>query len=117
MPRFVAPHLVSNLAKIAEFEAVVSELGCTPAQLALAWLLAKGDHIVPIPGTTRLEHLKENLGAAHIVLALETVRTLDEILPANALEGPRYTAAAQAQIDTELLPGEAVDGPVRPATH
>ena len=66
------------------------EKGCTPAQLALAWLLAQGEHIVPIPGTKKRDRLHENLGAADVELTAEDLARLDELAPAGAAAGARY---------------------------
>lgn len=106
MPRFLRPNLAHNLIAVRAFEALAAELGCTPAQLSLAWLLARGDHVVPIPGTRSIAHLEENVGAASIALDPTVVTRIDAIFAGEAIRGARYPAAAQAQIDTELLPDE-----------
>lgn len=106
MPRFVAPNLAHNLTAVDRFDALARELGHTPAQLSLAWVLAKAPHIVSIPGTTSIAHLEEDVAAAHIVLAPDTVERIDAIFAGDAVRGARYAAPMQAQIDTELLPGE-----------
>ena len=64
--------------------------GCTPGQLALAWLLAQGEHIVPIPGTKKVDRLRENLGATDVELSAEDLIRLDELAPAGAAAGERY---------------------------
>lgn len=109
MPRFVEPRLSRNLELVRRFDAVAADAGITPAQLALAWLLAKDDNIVPIPGTRSTRHLEEDVAAATIALAPETVAAVDAIFPPNALAGARYIAPMQAQIDTELLSGEELE--------
>lgn len=106
MPRFVEPLLSRNLAIVDGFDRIAAEGGITPAQLALGWLLARAPHIVPIPGTRSIAHLEENVAAATLSLPDTTLAAVDALLPPNALSGPRYAAAAQAQIDTELLPDE-----------
>lgn len=68
--------------------------------------MAKGDHIVPIPGTRRVERVEENLGAASIALSPKTIAQIDELFAPEAVRGPRYPAGAQAQIDTETFPDE-----------
>jgi len=108
MPRFVEPNLAHNLVAVRAFDALAGELGLTPAQLSLAWTLARGEHVVPIPGTTSLAHLEENLGAAEVELSLEVIARIDALFSGNAVRGPRYPAEAQAQIDTELLPDEVL---------
>lgn len=107
MPRFVEPDLTHNLALTAQFDALAAELGCTPAQLSIAWVLARGEHIVPIPGTTSAAHLEEDLGALAITLSPETIDRVVAIF-ANHIAGPRYVAAMQAQIDTETFPDEVL---------
>ena len=73
-------------------EAIAREKRCTPAQLALAWLLAQGPDIVPIPGTKRKERLEENVGAAEVRLSAEDVKRIAEAVPAGAAAGERYPA-------------------------
>lgn len=106
MPRFVEPLLSRNLAIVDGFDRIAADGGVTPAQLALGWLLARAQHIVPIPGTRSIAHLEENTAAATLILPDAALAAVDALLPPNALSGPRYAAAAQAQIDTELLPDE-----------
>lgn len=84
--------------------ALASEAGCTPAQLALAWLLHKAPHIVLIPGTTRVDHLDENLGALDMKLGASLVKQLDALVNERTVSGPRYAQATQAKIDTETYP-------------
>lgn len=108
MPRFNPPHLAANLALAARFAGLAREAGLTPAQLSLAWCLSRGDHVVPIPGTTSIAHLEENVAAATLVVPRDLLDSVDALLPANALSGARYSAAAAAQIDTERLPGETL---------
>ena len=71
-------------------EAIAAQKGCTPAQLALAWVLAQGDDIVPIPGTKRSEYLEENVAAVSLELTSEDLHVLDEAAPAGAVSGDRY---------------------------
>jgi aryl-alcohol dehydrogenase-like predicted oxidoreductase len=104
MLRFVEPRLSRNLALVARFDAIAAGAGVTPAQLSLGWLLAQDPCVVPIPGTRSFAHLEENM--ATVALPAEVLAAVDALLPANALAGPRYSAAMQAQIDTEVLPGE-----------
>lgn len=106
MPRFVEPNLAHNLALLNRFEAVAREVGITPAQLSLAWVLARGENIVPIPGTRSIAHLDENVIAATLNLTPEVVAAVDAIFTPGAVAGPRYSPAMQAPIDTELLPEE-----------
>ena len=104
MPRFVEPLLSRNLAIVRRFDALAAENGLTPAQVSLGWVLSRGDHIVPIPGTRSTRHLEENMAAR--ALAPDVLAAVEALFPPNALDGARYPAAMQAQIDTELLPDE-----------
>lgn len=108
MPRFTGDNLAHNLKAVAQFDALAAERSITPAQLSLAWLLAQAPHIVPIPGTTRIDHLEEDVAAAYISLDSETLARIDAIFAHGAIRGPRYPAAMQAQVTTETLPGEAL---------
>jgi aryl-alcohol dehydrogenase-like predicted oxidoreductase len=87
-PRFQGENLEQNLTLLETVKRMAAEVGCTPVQLALAWLLAKGDDVVPIPGTKRVSYLEENVAAADLTLTDEQVRVLDESLPPTA--GDRY---------------------------
>jgi aryl-alcohol dehydrogenase-like predicted oxidoreductase len=106
MPRFIEPAFSRNRPLVEEFERIAAEAGCTPGQLALAWVLAKGDEIVPIPGTRSIAHLEENLAAATLSIDAGRLAKVDAIFPPGAISGPRYAAAMQAQIDTETFPDE-----------
>jgi aryl-alcohol dehydrogenase-like predicted oxidoreductase len=75
---------------VGEVEAMAREKGCTAAQLALAWVLAQGQDIVPIPGTKHVRYLDENIGALDVSLSSDELQRLDEILPAGAAAGERY---------------------------
>lgn len=97
MPRFDGAALEHNLALRATLVSLAEERGCTPAQLALAWVLAQGDDIVAIPGTTRARHLEENLGAIGVEVSREDLARIDRELPTPA--GERYHAAGMAVID------------------
>ncbi len=104
MPRFQEPNFAANLKLLDGLAAAAREADCTMGQLALAWLLARGDNIVPIPGTTNPDHLRENAGAADVSLDPGLVARLDVIINADNVRGPRYNAATQAEIDTEEAP-------------
>ena len=99
--RFSAEHYPRNLALLPAFEALAREAGCMPAQLALAWLLAQGEHIVPIPGTTSLDHLREDLAAADLQLSADTIARAGELINQRTVSGPRYPAQATQEVDTE----------------
>ena len=89
-PRFTGENFQKNIALVHEIEAMAMEKGCTAAQLALAWVLAQGNDIVPIPGTKRVKYLDENIAALDIKLGDEDLRRLDQILPPGAAAGDRY---------------------------
>ena len=101
MPRFSAEHLPRNLALLADVEAVARELEVSAGQLALAWLRARGEDILPIPGTRSIEHMRENLAAADLRLEATTAARLDALLTPERVAGGRYAAAQQAEVDTE----------------
>ncbi len=101
MPRFQGENLDSNLKMIAELEEVASQLSVKPGQIALAWLLAQGDGIVPIPGTKRIKYLEENVAAADVDLDPETVQRLKEIFDPSRVMGDRYGASWQESADAK----------------
>jgi aryl-alcohol dehydrogenase-like predicted oxidoreductase len=101
MPRFSPDNYARNLALMAPFAALAREAGCTPAQLALAWLLHQGQDIIPIPGTTSLEHLREDLGAAAIQPGADVLARAGELINQSTVVGPRYAPQATAEVDTE----------------
>ncbi len=101
MPRFSPENYAANLRLLDEAQAVAREAGCTLAQLALAWLLQRGEHIVPIPGTTRMAHLEENLGALQVRLTPEQWERVERAVNPRTVVGPRYNPATLAEVDTE----------------
>ncbi len=101
MPRFFPENFAANLRLMADYRALARQAGCTPAQLALAWLLHKGPDIIPIPGTTRLEHLQENLAAADVRLDAGLVARLEALVSDRTVVGNRYPESARAEVDTE----------------
>jgi aryl-alcohol dehydrogenase-like predicted oxidoreductase len=101
MPRFEPLNYAANLRLLDGYAAIAAEFGCTPAQLALAWLLARGDHVIAIPGTRSSAHLRENLGGAAPVLSADATARLDGLINERTVVGARYSAAAQAGVDTE----------------
>ena len=101
MPRFQPENLAHNLELLERFEAIAARAGCTPAQLSLAWVLARGEHVVAIPGTTSLDHLEENFAAGALVPDAEVIAEVDRLFSPGAVAGARYPAAAQADVDTE----------------
>ena len=101
MPRFEPENYSRNLKLYGSYTDIAIEAGCTPAQLALAWLLAKGEDIIPIPGTTSLAHLQENAAAGQFTLTHEIIARMETLINQNTVHGTRYNAATQAEIDTE----------------
>ena len=89
-PRFTGENLDRNLTLVKRLEEIAAEKGCRPSQLALAWVLARGEDIIPIPGTKRVERLEENAGALDVVLTPEDVARLEEAFPPGAAAGTRY---------------------------
>jgi len=106
MPRFQPDNFSRNLKLLDPYEAVARETGCTPAQLALAWLLAKSENILPIPGTTRIEHLEENIRSVSVKLSDAIIRRLDAAINQETVCGARYIEATQREIDTETFPAK-----------
>lgn len=105
-PRFQGDNLAANLALVERLAALAKDAGCTPAQLCLAWLLQRGDHIVPIPGTTSIAHLDENLATLARDWPADLMSAIEALFPFDAAAGPRYARDAQAQVDTETWTGE-----------
>lgn len=92
-PRFQGENFQRNLDLVKRMEEIARKKSCTPAQLALAWVLAQGDDIVPIPGTKRRKYLQENIAAIQVVLTSEDLARIDEVAPKNAFAGSRYPEA------------------------
>jgi aryl-alcohol dehydrogenase-like predicted oxidoreductase len=89
-PRFSGDALDANLGLVEKVKELAAEHGCTPGQLALAWVLAQGDDVVPIPGTKRVAYLEENLGATEVELSESDLRALEDAVPRDAVVGDRY---------------------------
>ena len=105
MPRFQPDTYAANIRLLdSGYAALAVEAGCTPAQLALGWLLAKAPYIVPIPGTTKPAHLAENVAAADVELSADVLARVDALINRHTVVGPRYSAATQAEIDSEEFP-------------
>lgn len=98
-PRFTGENFDKNIALVREVETMAQEKGCTTAQLALAWVLAQGEDIVPIPGTKRRNYLDENIAALDVRLDAEDLERLDEILPPGAAAGERYHARGMETVN------------------
>lgn len=109
MPRFQPPHLAANLALAGRLKQLAHDFGCTAAQLCLGWLLAKADHVVPIPGTTNIAHLDEDLETLAIEWPEDLSHAAEALFSIDAPSGPRYPCSAQKQIDTEVWANEPLD--------
>ena len=98
-PRFQGENFQKNLDLVRKVEEIAKEKGCKPSQLALAWVLAQGDDIVPIPGTKRRKYLEENVGALSLKLTKEDLRRIDEVFPPEAAAGGRYPEHMMALVN------------------
>ncbi|MGO9452310.1 MAG: aldo/keto reductase [Candidatus Binataceae bacterium] len=98
-PRFQGENFQKNLALVDRITKMAAEKGCTPSQLALAWVIAQGEEIVTIPGTKRRKYLEENVGADSVKLTLEDLKKIDEIAPRGVASGERYPAAMMGSVN------------------
>jgi aryl-alcohol dehydrogenase-like predicted oxidoreductase len=101
MPRFEPSQFELNARLLAPLGAIAGRVGCTLAQLAIAWVLAQGNHVIAIPGTTKVAHLEENYGAGSVRLDAATLAELDALFRPGSIAGARYPPATQAENDTE----------------
>ena len=104
MPRFYAENYARNLELLDQLVPLAQQHECTLGQLALAWLLKAGSHIIPIPGTTNSEHLRENFAAQTVELTPAEFDSISNVINTQTVFGDRYVAATQAEIDTEQFP-------------
>jgi len=98
-PRFQGENFQKNLDLVTRVQQLAKEKGCTPSQLALAWVLAQGKDIVPIPGTKRRPYLEDNAGAVQVQLSAEDLREIDKVFPSGAAAGPRYAEPMMALLN------------------
>jgi aryl-alcohol dehydrogenase-like predicted oxidoreductase len=101
MPRFAPDNYAVNQKLLAPYKALASQAGCTPAQFALAWLLQKAPDIIPIPGTTSVEHLHEDLAAADVTLSDELMAQAEALITQQSVQGNRYSEQSRGEVDTE----------------
>ena len=101
-PRFHGENFKKNLDLVAKVSEIAREKNCTPSQLAIAWVLAKGEDIVPIPGTKHVRYLEEDVAALNVTLTPEDVRSLEEVFPHGVAAGPRYPEQTMALLDSAL---------------
>ena len=98
-PRFQGENFYKNLALTEQLQAMAREKKVTPSQLALAWVLARGEDVVPIPGTKHVKYLEENAAAAEIVLTREDLGRLERAVPPTGVAGTRYTEAGMRNVN------------------
>ncbi|OOG49929.1 aldo/keto reductase [Rhodanobacter sp. C06] len=98
-PRFQGANFARNLALVDQVKALAADKGCSPAQLALAWVLAQGEDVLAIPGTKKRSRLDENLGALDVVLSPDDLATIDAVFPPEAVAGARYAAASMVHVN------------------
>ncbi|GMA62401.1 aldo/keto reductase [Alicyclobacillus fastidiosus] len=98
-PRFQGENFAKNLELVQKIEELARDKACSPAQLAIAWLLAQGDDIVPIPGTKRRKYLEDNLGGVEVALSAQDLRAIDEIAPKGVAAGTRYPASNMSTLN------------------
>lgn len=103
MPRFYPDNYAANLKLLPAYLALAQEAGCTPAQLALAWLLHQGEDIIPIPGTTSVEHLLDDLAAVNVQLDAGLMARLEALINPRTVAGDRYNAQSNSEVDTETF--------------
>ena len=101
MPRFYPENYAKNLLLLDGYAQIARDAGCSMAQLAIAWVLSRGERVIALPGTTRIAHLEENLGAASVTLGADALQRLDALINRHTVAGARYNPATQAEIDTE----------------
>jgi aryl-alcohol dehydrogenase-like predicted oxidoreductase len=98
-PRFQGDNWEQNMKRVERVREIAEEVDCTPAQLALAWLLHQGEDVAPIPGTKRVKYLEENVAAADVKISDEQLRELDEAVPVGATAGDRYAEGGMATVE------------------
>ena len=103
MPRFQPEHWAANAELLPAWRALAAEAGCTPAQLALAWLLSRGEHVAPIPGTTRVAHMRENHAAGSLAIDDALLVRAGELISMATVSGPRYAPGPAAEVDAETF--------------
>jgi aryl-alcohol dehydrogenase-like predicted oxidoreductase len=101
MPRFLPDNFAANQQLLPAYHALAQDAGCSPSQLALAWLLHKAPHIIPIPGTTSVDHLLDDLGAVDVRLSPSVAARLDALINQHSVQGERYNAQSASEVDTE----------------
>ena len=103
MPRFAPDNYAANLKLLPAYNALAQDIGCSPSQLALAWLLHKAPHIIPIPGTTRVDHLLDDLGAVNLALTADVSAKVEALINQQTVQGARYSPQGTSEVDTETF--------------
>jgi aryl-alcohol dehydrogenase-like predicted oxidoreductase len=103
MPRFAPDNYAANLQLLPAYTALAQEAACSPSQLALAWLLHKGEDLIPIPGTTSVAHLHDDLGAVNVKLPADLMARVEALINERTVVGDRYNAQANSEVDTETF--------------
>ncbi len=106
MPRFAPDAYERNLALLAPMQKIARQVGCSLAELAVAWVLHQGEHIIALPGTTQVLHIQENVRGARVQLSAEVLAALDELFQPERITGLRYNPQGQTEVDTEKYPFE-----------
>ena len=101
MPRFTPENYAANERLLPAYHEIAKSVGCTPAQLALAWLLHKHPGVIPIPGTANIAHLEENMGAVNVALSGEHMAALEALIHPGSVLGARYNSQNSLEVDTE----------------
>ena len=107
MPRFAADAYAQNLRLLAPMQAVAEKADCTLAELAIAWVLHQGEHVIALPGTTSVDHLHEDIRGGSVKLSAELLAELDDIFRPEAIAGDRYALQGQGEVDTEKFSFES----------
>ncbi|MGL3150144.1 aldo/keto reductase [Microbacterium sp. A82] len=103
MPRFSSDNWPANEALLPRWRALAAEAECTPAQLALVWLLSRGEHVVPIPGTTSVDHMREDFAALSLSVDAALLARAGELISTSTVSGPRYAPGPAAEVDAETF--------------
>jgi aryl-alcohol dehydrogenase-like predicted oxidoreductase len=98
-PRYQGENFDRNLGLVKKVEQLAAEKGCSSSQLAIAWVMAQGDHIFPIPGTKRIKYLEENVGSLNLQLSPEELKAIDAVFPKGIASGPRYPENMMGRIN------------------
>ena len=108
MPRFQPENYARNLKLLAPMQAIADQAGCTLAELAIAWLLHQGAQVIALPGTTSVDHLREDVRGGGVKLGAGLLAELNELFKPEAIAGDRYVVQAQREVDTEKFAFESV---------